>query len=125
MEIPADIQKIAPSGYLAQIMLYSIAPDKMVGWGSKPKEDQMKYIDEKYADKPEFGAFYGKNTNLNMEALIQAGSQVVIDLGEPKDDIFKYDMVKQAQEFYKLFYHYDLSEDEAGEMLKNSILKGQ
>ena len=89
MEIPADIKKIAPSGYLAQIMLYSIAPDKMVGWGSRPKEDQMKYIDEKYADKPEFGVFYGKNANLNMEALIQAGPQVVIDLGEPKDDIFK------------------------------------
>ena len=36
---------------------------------------------------------------------------------------FKYDMVKQAQEFYKLFYHYELSEEEAKEMLKNSILK--
>lgn len=87
VELPANIQKIAPSGYLAQIMLYSIAPDKMVGWGSKPKEGQMKYIDAKYADKPEFGAFYGKNANLNMEALIQAGPEVVIDLGEPKDDI--------------------------------------
>jgi len=87
VEIPAKIEKIAPSGYLAQIMLYSIAPDKMVGWGSKPKDKQMKYIDKKYADKPEFGAFYGKNANLNMEALISAGPQVVIDLGEAKDDI--------------------------------------
>ena len=87
VELPANIEKIAPSGYLAQIMLYSIAPDKMVGWGSQPKGDQMKYIDAKYADKPEFGAFYGKNANLNMEALMSAGPQVVIDLGEPKDDI--------------------------------------
>lgn len=87
VEIPSDVQKIAPSGNLAQIMLYSIAPDKMVGWGSKPKEKQMKYIDKKYADKPEFGAFYGKNANLNMEALISASPQIVIDLGEKKDDI--------------------------------------
>lgn len=87
VEIPENIEKIAPSGYLAQIMLYSVAPDKMVGWGSKPKEEQMKYIAEKYAEKPEFGAFYGKNANLNMEALIAAGPELVIDLGEPKDDI--------------------------------------
>ena len=87
VELPADIQKVAPSGHLAQIMLYSVSPEKMVGWGSKPKEKQMKYIDEKYANRPEFGTFYGKNANLNMETLISAGPQVVIDLGEPKDDI--------------------------------------
>lgn len=51
------------------------------------EEKQMKYIDEKYANRPEFGTFYGKNANLNMETLISAGPQVVIDLGEPKDDI--------------------------------------
>lgn len=87
VELSSKIDKIAPSGYIAQIMLYSIAPDKMVGWGQTPKEKQMKYIDEKYTSLPEFGAFYGKNANLNMEALVKAQPQIVIDLGEPKDDI--------------------------------------
>lgn len=87
VEIPTNIEKIAPSGYVAQIMLYSIAPDKIVGWGKAPREKQKKYIAEKYSSLPEFGAFYGKNANLNMEALIKAAPQLIVDLGEPKDDI--------------------------------------
>lgn len=87
VQLPEKIEKIAPSGYVAQIMLYSVAPDKIAGWGQKPKEKQLKYISEKYAKLPEFGAFYGKNANLNMEELVKAAPQLVIDLGEPKDDI--------------------------------------
>jgi iron complex transport system substrate-binding protein len=34
-----------------------------------------------------------------------------------------YDMVKVAQEYYKLFWHYDLSEKEAKEMLARSYYK--
>ena len=34
-----------------------------------------------------------------------------------------YDMVEVAQEYYKLFWHYDLSEKEAKEMLANSYFK--
>ncbi len=34
-----------------------------------------------------------------------------------------YDMVEVAQEYYKLFWHYDLSEEEAREMLSRSYFK--
>ena len=35
----------------------------------------------------EFGQFYGKNANLNMEALLKADPDVIIDIGEYKDSI--------------------------------------
>ena len=35
-------------------------------------------------------------------------------------EVFDYDMVAEAQEFYKLFYRYDLSEDEAKELMARS-----
>ena len=39
-------------------------------------------------------------------------------------DIYNdYDMVEVAQEYYKLFWHYDLSDEEAKEMLANSYFK--
>lgn len=38
-------------------------------------------------------------------------------------DVFVYDMIKETQEFYSLFYHYELSEDEARELLANSTFR--
>ena len=38
-------------------------------------------------------------------------------------DLYEYDMAEAAQEIYKLFWNYDLSEEEAAGMLKNSSLK--
>ncbi len=87
VELPSQIDKVAPSGNPSQILLFTLAPNKMVGWARKPSKDQAKYIGEKYMTLPEFGAFYGKKGNLNMEALITAKPQVVIDFGEKKDGI--------------------------------------
>jgi iron complex transport system substrate-binding protein len=41
-------------------------------------------MDEKYWSLPVFGQFYGKSNTLNLEALIEADPQVIIDLGDKK-----------------------------------------
>ena len=91
VEIPKEIKKIAPSGPLAQIVLYSINPDKIAGWSQTPSKATQKYMDEKYINLPEFGQFYGKNANMNMEAIVKAKPDVIIDIGEKKKGI-KEDM---------------------------------
>lgn len=83
--IPAKIKKIAPSGALAQIMLYTLCPDKLAGLSSNFSDIAKKYIDKKYWSLPKFGQFYGKNVSLNMEALLAAAPDVIIDIGEYKD----------------------------------------
>ncbi len=85
--LPATIERVAPSGNPSQILLYSLVPDKMVGWASRPRDDQMKYVAEKYQKLPEFGAFYGKRGNLNLEALLATKPQLVVDFGEKKKNI--------------------------------------
>lgn len=84
VEIPSNIEKIAPSGSLAQIVLFSVAPDKLVGLSGEWSEDSKDYIDKKYTELPIFGQFYGKG-DLNMEALAAAEPQLIIDIGEKKD----------------------------------------
>ncbi len=85
--LPANIERVAPSGNPSQILLFTLAPDKMVGWASKPRKYQAKYIAEKYQKLPEFGAFYGKKGNLNLEELMAANAQLVVDFGERKKGI--------------------------------------
>lgn len=84
VELPANITRVAPSGPAAQMILYSVAPDSLIGWGTKLSDAQKKYLDVKYWNLPLFGQFYGKNNTLNLEALIAADPQVIIDLGDMK-----------------------------------------
>lgn len=89
--LPKEISKVAPSGPLAQIVLYTVCPDKLAGLAADFSEDAKQYIDEKYWGLPKFGQFYGKNASLNMEALIAEGPDVIVDIGEAKESI-KEDM---------------------------------
>ena len=85
--VPADIQKIAVSGPLAQIVVFAIAPDKMVGVANAWDESAKAYFDAKYLELPLLGQLYGGKGELNLETLLAAAPDVVIDVGEPKDSM--------------------------------------
>lgn len=89
-KLPDQITKVAPSGKLAQIMLATFDHQKVMGLAGKASEREIKLWPE-FAQLPVFGQFYGKNVSLNMEALIKAAPQVIVDLGEEKKTI-KEDM---------------------------------
>lgn len=86
VQIPKNVEHIAPSGQLAQIVLFSLAPDKLVGLSNKWGQDAGAYLDSKYLKLPVFGQFYG-SANLNKEALAAAKPQLIIDIGEKKSGI--------------------------------------
>ena len=79
------IERIAPSGNLAQMILYSLSKDEMVGLSSYLDESALRFLDPKTNELPLFGTFYGKKANLNKEALMAAGPDLVIDMGEITD----------------------------------------
>lgn len=87
VEIPAEIDAIAPSGPLAQIVLYTACPDRLAGIAVEFPDDAKALIDEKYWGMTKFGQFYGKNASLNMEALIEAAPDIVVDIGEAKETV--------------------------------------
>lgn len=83
-ELSTSITRVAPCGSVAQMILYTLAPELLIGWAANPSETTKKYIPEEYWKLPEFGQFYGKNVSLNMEALVAADPQVIIDMGDIK-----------------------------------------
>ena len=85
--VPADIQKIAVSGPLAQMVVFAIAPDRMVGVANAWDESAESYFDAKYLELPLLGQLYGGKGELNLETLLAAEPDVVIDVGEPKDSM--------------------------------------
>lgn len=86
VEIPNTISKIAPSGPLAQIVLYTSNSEKLAGLAKPVTDNQKEYLSS-ITELPIFGQFYGKNSNLNMEELIKNSPDLVIDIGEAKKTI--------------------------------------
>ncbi len=85
--LPADITRIAPSGSNAQVIVFQVAPDKLVGLASKLSEDERTIYPEYTHDLPAFGTLYGKKANLNRETLIMANPEVIIDVGDIKGSV--------------------------------------
>ena len=85
--IPAEVTSVAPSGAVASMFLASIAPEYMVTINAEPSAAQMAYLDARLAELPATGQMYGSKANLNLEALLASGAQLIIDLGDKKDDM--------------------------------------
>lgn len=84
VEVPSHITKVAVSGPLAQIVLFAICPDELVGIANEWDEVAQGFFDQKYYDLPTLGQLYGGKGELNLETLLASGAEVVIDVGEPK-----------------------------------------
>ena len=83
--LPTNLSKIAISGPLAQIVVFAIAPEMMVGTVNGWSDAAKDLIPEEYYNLPQLGQLYGGKGELNLETLLQSGAEIVIDVGEQKD----------------------------------------
>ena len=81
VEIPAEISRIVPSGPLAQIVLYAIAPEMFVGLAARWDACAEGIVPEEYLNLPYFGQLYN-TSNLNVEELALADPQIIVDIGQ-------------------------------------------
>lgn len=88
VEIPADISRIAPSGLLAQMVLFALAPEKLACIATAWSEETEQFIDAAYYNLPVLGQVYGSGSSeLNTEALATTHPQLIIDVGEPEKTV--------------------------------------
>lgn len=87
VELPETFERIAVSGPLAQIVVFALAPDMLVGIATDWSAEAEQYLPTEYYSLPVLGQLYGTKGALNLEELLAADPQVVIDVGEPKDGI--------------------------------------
>ena len=85
--VDQEISRIAVTGPLGQIVVFAIAPDMYVGIPNAWNDAAREFLDEQYVNLPVIGQLYGGKGDLNLEELLKAAPQVVIDIGEPKDSI--------------------------------------
>ena len=57
VEVPAQIDKVALSGPLAQIVLFALCPDKLVGVSNAWSSEAQEFLDENTSICPRSGSF--------------------------------------------------------------------
>ena len=82
--LPETITKIAVSGPLSQVYILPLAGDMLVGVSNAFAENAQKYISDDILEKTEIGQLYGGKREIDLEALLLANPDVVIDIGQAK-----------------------------------------
>ena len=82
--LPAQITAIAISGPLSQVYILPLAGDMLVGVSNVYAKEQEKFLPDYLTQKTEIGQLYGGKATLNLEGLLAADPDVVIDIGQPK-----------------------------------------
>ncbi|BEV45147.1 iron ABC transporter substrate-binding protein [Afipia carboxidovorans] len=85
VDIPDAITRVFAAGPPASIVLYALAPQSMIGWARTPRETQKPYLLPATHALPELGRLTGRGDTLNLERLIAAKPDIIIDYGTIND----------------------------------------
>lgn len=79
--LPEKITRVMAAGPPASVLLYSVAPEKLVGWVREFKDDEKVFIAEPYRALPVHGRLTGKGNTANLEAVLAMKPDVILDVG--------------------------------------------
>jgi iron complex transport system substrate-binding protein len=85
VEVPDTVIRVFAAGPPASTMLYVLAPEKMIGWVRAPREAEKPFLLPSVRDLPGLGRLTGRGDTLNLERLIAAKPDIVIDFGTIND----------------------------------------
>lgn len=81
MTVPLEIESVFSTGPAAAIYLYTLVPDKLLGWNYALNDIEKSIILEQYHDLPNFG----KGDAVNYEAVIAAGPTIALNVTSIND----------------------------------------
>jgi len=79
--VPDEIETVFSSSTVTAIFMYTLAPDKLLGWNYELNELEKSIILEEYHDLPNFGM----GDSINYEAVIAADPTIAVNVGTIND----------------------------------------
>ena len=126
VDIPQTLTSVAPSGAVASMFLAAVAPEYMATINATPSSSQHQYLDPRLIDLPTTGQMYGSKSTLNLESILSSGAQVVVDLGDKKDNMAAdLDALQQQIGIPVIFIEADLPHMAAAFRTLGQILSGK
>ncbi|MCW5773064.1 MAG: iron ABC transporter substrate-binding protein [Rhodospirillaceae bacterium] len=79
--VPARVTRVFAAGPPAAIMLFTIAPELMLGWTSAFRDDEKPFVPEPYANLPGLGRLTGRGNTANLETVLRLKPDLILDYG--------------------------------------------
>jgi len=81
VELPTRVERVYAAGPPASMLVFAIAPDKLLGWTRAFRPNEAAFVAPKYGALPELGRLTGRGNTANVEVLLQLKTDLVVDAG--------------------------------------------
>jgi len=78
---PAKVERVYAAGPPASLLVFAIAPHKLTGWTRAMRPNEAQFFAEKYAQLPELGRLAGRGNTANVEVVLKAKTDLIVDVG--------------------------------------------
>jgi iron complex transport system substrate-binding protein len=81
VEVPDRVERIMAAGPPASVLIYTLAPEKLIGWNRRPREVDLPFLSPLVRNLPEVGRLTGRGDTANLETVMSAKPDVIVDFG--------------------------------------------
>lgn len=81
VDVPERAKRILAAGPPASVLLYTLAPETMIGWVRAPSPDEAAFLTPETRGLPAYGRLTGKGNTANVEAVLTLKPDLIIDVG--------------------------------------------
>ena len=79
--VPARVERVFPAGPPAAIMLYTLAPDLLLGWPRANRPEEREFLLPDVGSRPEVGRITGRGNTANLEVVLALKPDLILDIG--------------------------------------------
>ncbi|WP_132255871.1 iron ABC transporter substrate-binding protein [Methylobacterium segetis] len=79
--VPERVERVLTAGPPASVLLYTLAPAKMIGWVRAPYPDEKPFLARQTWDLPTTGRLTGRGNTANVEAVLALKPDLIVDVG--------------------------------------------
>jgi iron complex transport system substrate-binding protein len=79
--VPAKVSRVFPAGPPAAILLYTLAPELLIGWPRANRPEECAYMLPEICTRPEVGRITGRGNTANLETVLALKPDLILDVG--------------------------------------------
>ncbi|HET7257166.1 MAG TPA: iron ABC transporter substrate-binding protein [Xanthobacteraceae bacterium] len=79
--VPARVERVFPAGPPAAILLYTLAPELLIGWPRTNRPEEREFLLPDVGGRPEVGRITGRGNTANLEAVLALKPDLILDVG--------------------------------------------
>jgi iron complex transport system substrate-binding protein len=81
INIPPTVSRVFPAGPPAAIILYTLAPDLLIGWPRANRSEECAFMLPDVCTRPEVGRLTGRGNTANLESVLALKPDLILDVG--------------------------------------------